>query len=124
MVTSVVSRVISDAEENLSILAKEKVWILRNIAARRLRAKPADARAPYLPPMIPAYSPTPAATSIASPTRKIRSMRPASTPSSMIFAIKSGITISIATSSSMKRGVIIESRLNSLISWASLPIMG
>ena len=34
--TSVVMRVTSPADENLSMLEKEKVWILRNMALRRL----------------------------------------------------------------------------------------
>ena len=38
--TSFVSLVMSEAEEKRSMSAKEKSWILSNIAPRRLRPKP------------------------------------------------------------------------------------
>ena len=53
MVTSVVSLVTRPDVENLSILEKLKVWIFSYIAFLRFLAKPADARAPNCPPMIP-----------------------------------------------------------------------
>ena len=43
--------------ENLSMLAKEKVWMLSYMACRRLRARPAEARAPKVPPPMPAARP-------------------------------------------------------------------
>ena len=46
--TSVVMRVIRPAVENLSMLEKEKVWILANMAWRRLAAKPVEAVAASL----------------------------------------------------------------------------
>ena len=56
-----VMRVTSEEVENLSIFSKEKVWILANMDLRRFLANPADALAPYFPPIIPAQSPTRAA---------------------------------------------------------------
>ena len=43
LVTSVVIRVIRPAVENLSIFAKEKVWILSYMLRRRFAANPVDA---------------------------------------------------------------------------------
>ena len=57
LVTSVVIRVTRLADENLSIFAKEKVWMLRNIAARRFFPKPMAAFAPYFAPRHPVKRP-------------------------------------------------------------------
>ena len=85
--------------------------MLRNMASRRLWAKPVEARAPYLPPMKPAYRPTPASSTMAMPLYRIACIFPAVMPSSTIRAINRGIVISTTTSSSMKVGVRTEAFL-------------
>ena len=52
-VTSVVIRVTRPAVENLSIFAKEYVWIFLNIALRRFFPSPMEAFEPYLAPRHP-----------------------------------------------------------------------
>ena len=68
LVTSVVMRVTRPAVEYLSMLAKLKVWMLRNMPRRRLRAKPVAAWEPATAPRMPNSRPNSAATTICAPT--------------------------------------------------------
>ncbi len=123
MFTSVVSLVTRPAVLNLSRLAKEKVWMFSNIACRRFLAKPVDARAPYLPPITPVKRPRSAAPIISAPTTKMWRISPASTPSSMMDAIRKGIRVSNTTSRTIKIGVMIDAFLYSFICAANVFIM-
>ena len=67
LVTSVVSRVTRPAVEYLSMLAKLKSWMFRNMAARRFAAKPEEAVAAVLPARMPARSPSAARPTISAP---------------------------------------------------------
>ena len=67
LVTSVVSLVTRLEDENLSMLAKEKVWILSYMAFLRFLAKPVAAFAPNTPPRIPKISPRIATTTMIIP---------------------------------------------------------
>ena len=71
MVTSVVSLVTRLDVENLSMLAKENVWILSNMALRRFLARPAPALAAKKPPRRPAASPQRATMIILAPVSRI-----------------------------------------------------
>ena len=121
-VTSVVSLVTRPDGENLSILAKEKVCTLRNIALRRFFAKPVAAFAPSTPPMMPANSPISANTSMIAPVLMMTGMLLFAMPSSTIRAMSSGISVSTRTSRTMNSGVAIDALLYSLISPARILI--
>ena len=88
LVTSVVSLVTRPAVLNLSILEKENVCILLYIPSLRFLANPAEALAPYLPPISPAKSPTRAAINIMPPTIRICLISLFSIPSSTRDAIR------------------------------------
>ena len=98
MVTSVVMRVTRPAVEYLSIFANEKDWMFSNIARRRFFAKPADAFAPYTPPIAPAKSAISAHRSIHSPVMMICFILPLLMPSSIMVDISRGIIVSMTTS--------------------------
>ena len=60
-------RVTRPAVLNLSMLENEKLWMFSYIAFLKLRAKPAEALAPYFPPMTPQKREKQAATTIQAP---------------------------------------------------------
>ena len=115
-VTSFVRRVTRDPVENLSIFAKEKVWMLLYIAFLRFFPKPAEALDPHTPPMMPVKSPASARSSMIVPVRTITGILPWLIPLSMIVAINSGIRVSTTTSRMIKTGVTREIRLYSFTS--------
>ena len=67
---SVVNLVTKPAVENLSILEKENVWILSNIAFLKFLANPVDAIAAYFPHKAPPASEINATTNINNPIFK------------------------------------------------------
>ena len=107
-----VSLVTSPDVEYLSMLEKEKVWIFLYIQDLRFIASPAAALAANTPPPTPAASPMIARISILPPVPSMTSIFPASTPSSMISAIRRGIIISMRTSSIIHAGVAMEAGAN------------
>ena len=85
--TSVVILVTRPAELNLSILENEKVWMLRNIASRRLRAKPDDAIAEKRPAKMPKSILIAASTSMMAPYLYTFPKSLLAMPSSMIHEV-------------------------------------
>ena len=71
LVISVVRRVTSDDELNLSMFEKENFCTFSNISLLKFLAKPADALAQNLPPSIPAINETIAAPTIIKPYKII-----------------------------------------------------
>ena len=87
LLTSVVMRVTSPDELNLSMLENENVWMLRNMASRKLRANPDDALADERPARMPNVMLSAASTSISAPYLYTLPMLPAEMPSSIIHDV-------------------------------------
>ncbi len=113
-------RVTRPAVEYLSRFANENVWMLRNIACRRLCAKPLEASAPYLPESTPHASETNAMAAMMPPVMHTARKSPLSTPLSISRAIIMGIAISMITSPVMKIGVKTDAFLYCLTSAKSV----
>ena len=105
LLTSVVMRVTSEAEENLSIFSKAKPCTRVKTSWRTFLANPALAREPNRPPSAPQPSDT---RDIRMSTRPTRTTPPSAAPfliSLTRLAVKNGISTSIATSPTMHRSV-------------------
>ena len=102
--TSLVVRVMREAEENRSISAKEKDWILSNRHWRRLAPKPWLAKVAYLALSTPNTMARTDRRSITPPNRKMRPMSPEGMASFTISAIARGRSSSQMTSNMMKTG--------------------
>ena len=123
LLTSVVIRVTSEAEENLSIFSNEKLCTRSNISWRRLRAKPVDALAQVAPAMPPQQSDRQAISTRNSPMRTTCSIGALYFIRFTSFAVINGIKVSINASPTIKISVRIVGFLYSLTHPASLFIM-
>ena len=117
-VTSVVSLVTILDVLNLSILKNEYFCIFSYISWRKFLANPADAIAAFFPDCTPKNNDKSAVIKSSAPIIKIAFVSFALTPSSINFATKNGIVISIATSNIIKIGVKIVGFLYSLIDFS------
>ncbi len=114
------SLVTREADENLSTLSKEKLWIFEKRSFLRLREKPADALAQAIPPIQPQKRDT-----IAIPARisPVLITSESSSPVRIPFislAVMKGMTHSIPASKTMQRKVITVGVLNSLTDFSIL----
>ena len=123
LLTSVVIRVTSEAEENLSIFSNEKLCTRSNISWRRLRAKPVDALAQVAPAMPPQQRDRQAISTRNSPMRTTCSIGALYFIRFTSFAVINGIKVSINASPTIKISVRIVGFLYSLTHPASLFIM-
>ena len=121
---SVVRRVTSELDENLSIFEKEKLCIFRNISRRKFFAKPVDALAPVTAPIPPQTSDNKASITKITPVFKTS---PIGVVGILILftrsAVINGIIASIITSPVIKKTVISEENLYSLMLFANVLII-
>ena len=126
-VTSVVRRVTSDEDENLSMFWNEKNWMLRNRSCRTFFAKPADAREQLKPATPPHVSDATASTTSSRPADSTSLV---SAPDLMRLtrsAVINGMNVSMIASPMMNNSVrivgVLNSRmhLESRLSMAALP---
>ncbi len=104
VLTSLVMRVMREAEEKRSMSAKEKVCILSNMAWRRLAPKPWLAVVAYLAPKTPKSMDAPARTSMITPSRKISLTWPLGMALSTTSAMTRGRRSWHVASSTMTKG--------------------
>ena len=104
LVTSLVSRVMREAEENRSMSPKEKVLSFSNSARRRLAPRPWAAKEACLEAMTPQYMETEATTSISAPIFRMMGRELLAMPLSMISAMSRGRISSQMVSSATRAG--------------------
>ena len=109
--TSLVMRVIREAEEKRSISAKENSCTLSNRHWRRLPPKPWLAKAAYLAASTPQAMEKPASTSINAPSWKIYPVSPEGMATSTISAMTRGRRSSQMTSKMIRIGDLMASFL-------------
>ena len=102
--TSLVMRVMREAEEKRSISAKENSCTLSNRHWRRLAPKPWLAKAAYFEASTPQSIETAASTSISAPSLKMSPTSPAGMAVSTIWAMTRGSSSSQMTSRMMRMG--------------------
>ena len=110
--TSLVMRVMRDAEEKRSISAKENSCTLSNSAWRRLAPKPWLAKVAYLADSTPQAMAAREMAIISTPSLKMYPTSPAGMATSTISVMTRGKSSSRTTSSRMKMGDLIASFFN------------
>ncbi len=112
-VTSVVRRVTSDEDENLSMFWNEKNWMLRNRSCRTFFAKPAEAREQVKPATPPHVSDATASTISSSPEDRISFVSAPDLIRLTRSAVMNGMNVSMIASPMMNTSVRIVGVLNS-----------